>query len=150
VTPGKRNERPVDPARPREWHQLGQQFSAQVAVVHRYGGVRQLTHEHRPQIGAISSPGAEVANGGSVPAGSRQVARPSTESGRHRMGVYGSTGPVLDCFCREGQQLVRDGSCPDQLQPLGHAHVLGIGLAQPLPDQRGLVDPRRSVDEASA
>ena len=113
----------------------------------RGGG--QLADEDRPQVGPVGAPVLQRQDGVQLPAGGVEVAGAGEEPGRDRVGVRRGADPPAHRLGGHVAQLGRVVAGADDLQPLGHAHVAGVAVADRLAEGGRLgAEPFAGVDVA--
>jgi hypothetical protein len=144
--PAKATTAPLTPRR-QDGTELVQDAGAQLGVLKPGGRVGEVADQHRPQVGAVGLPGAELEHDVDLTPGGVEVASPGQEAGGDGVGIHRRAGPPPHSLAREDVLRVNIALGSNQLEPLGHAHVPGVGLLDPLAQPGALLDELRRLAE---
>ena len=147
MTAGEGDDRSIDATRRCDRTERIQDAGAQLGVPEPDRRVGEIADEHRPQIGAVGLPGAELEHDVDLSSGGVEVAGPGHEASGDGVAVHRRADPPAHSLAGEGSLRVGIALGSDQLEPLGHAHVPGVGLPDPLAQPGGLLDELRRLAE---
>lgn len=137
----------VDATRRPDRTELVEETGAQLGVLEPDRRVGEVPDEHRPQIGPVGLPGAELQDDVDLTPSGPQVSGPGHEASGDGVGVHRRPDPPAHSLSCEGSLRLGIALGPDQLEPLGHAHVPGVGLLDALTQPGGLLDELCSLAE---